>query len=105
MRYCIFCFYIYSYSLSSSAYLNVDPDTGSVTVKADISYSRQQQIFATVRAEDTAVPPHFDVAQIVVDVIDINDMRPVLVMVRNLFITQGSDTIFNGNIVILFVTS
>jgi hypothetical protein len=51
-------------------------------VNADFYYGRQQQVFATVRAEDTAVPPHFDIAQIVVNVTDINDMRPALIMVR-----------------------
>jgi hypothetical protein len=68
--------------LSSNAYLNVDPVNGSVTVKADIDYSRQQQIFATVRVDDAATPPHSDFAQIVVNVTDINDKRPVLYMVR-----------------------
>jgi hypothetical protein len=82
LSYCLFCFYICSYSLTSSAFLNVDPTTGSVTVNAEIFYGRQQQVFATVRAVDTAEPPHFDFAQIVVNVTDINDMRPLLFMVR-----------------------
>jgi hypothetical protein len=51
-------------------------------VNAEIFYGRQQQVFATVRAVDTAEPPHFDFAQIVVNVTDINDMRPLLFMVR-----------------------
>ena len=51
-------------------------------MNADFNYGRQRQIFATVRADDTAEPPHFDNAQIVVNVTDINDMRPLLLMVR-----------------------
>jgi hypothetical protein len=51
-------------------------------VNADIYYGRRRQVFATVIAEDTAEHRHFDYAQIVVNVTDINDMRPVLVVVR-----------------------
>lgn len=69
-----------TYTLTSSAYLKVDPATGSVTVNADFNYNRQPQVFATVRADDTANPSHFDYAQIMINVSDINDMRPVLFM-------------------------
>jgi hypothetical protein len=82
LRIKLYIFSTCSYTLTSSAYLNVDPDTGSVTVNADFNYNRQPQVFATVRADDTAIPPHFDYAQIVINVSDINDMRPVLFMVR-----------------------
>jgi len=69
-----------TYTLTSNAYLKVDPDTGSVIVNAEFNYNRQPQVFATVRADDTASPAHFDYAQIVINVSDINDMRPVLFM-------------------------
>jgi hypothetical protein len=68
--------------LTSTAYLNVNPISGEVTVNADFNYGRQPQVFATVRAEDKAENPHFNFTQIVVNVIDINDMRPLLIMVR-----------------------
>jgi hypothetical protein len=71
-----------TYSLTSTAYLKVDPDTGELTVAIQFDYERQQQIFATVRADDTATPPHSNYSQIVVSVTDINDERPVLAMVR-----------------------
>lgn len=67
-----------TYSLTSTTYLKVDPDTGHITVNAELIYGRQQQVFATVRADDTAEPPHSNYTQIVVNVTDINDVRPVL---------------------------
>jgi hypothetical protein len=51
-------------------------------VNGDLNYGRQPIVYATVRADDTADPPHFDYAQITVNVIDINDERPLLYMVR-----------------------
>jgi len=61
--------------------MKVDPVTGELTVNAEFNYGRQQQVFATVKADDKAEPPHSTYAQIVVNVIDINNMRPVLTMV------------------------
>jgi hypothetical protein len=51
-------------------------------VKADLNYERQPQVFATVKAEDTNKPPHFAYAQIRIDIADINDEKPQLMLVR-----------------------
>ena len=81
----LFCFYNFSYTLTGTTFLTVDPFNGSIMVNGDLNYERQQQIFATVRAEDDL--PHFVYAQIVVNVGDINDEKPSLVVVR-IFVHQ-----------------
>jgi hypothetical protein len=58
-------------------------------VNGDLSYSRQPIVYASVKAEDTFTPPHFDYAQITVNVQDINDERPMLNMVRIFLITRS----------------
>ena len=81
----------------------VDPVTGRVILKQPIAYHEYQSMTFSVVAEDQGSPPLSDNATVTINVMEINNNRPVF---QDYFysIEVPSDTEINSQILTVFAT-
>ena len=66
-----------AYSITGSEYLDIDSFTGEVTLKMPVDFIGTPSLMATVIANDTGSPPLIGEAEIVINVVNVNNNPPI----------------------------